>query len=172
MWLGYPGTSGASFMDYLITDGVTSPNDLNPHYSEKLAYMPHTFFIGDHWNMFPHLLDKVIIESKEGLKRDTIGIINALDVKGFMEKVNTVAPATVGGAVANGISLSDKVIMNKIHYLVLSMGRKSVDPVYSVTHVKEPSALIEKRGTHRLVTRNKPCYICFTILHIYSVTGT
>ncbi len=25
MWLGYPGTSGASYMDYLITDSVTSP---------------------------------------------------------------------------------------------------------------------------------------------------
>ena len=25
MWLGYPGTSGASFMDYIITDAVTSP---------------------------------------------------------------------------------------------------------------------------------------------------
>lgn len=24
MWLGYPGTSGASFMDYIITDKVSS----------------------------------------------------------------------------------------------------------------------------------------------------
>lgn len=48
MWLGYPGTSGASFMDYLITDEVTSPVELASQYSEKLAYMPHTYFIGDH----------------------------------------------------------------------------------------------------------------------------
>lgn len=48
MWLGYPGTSGASFMDYLITDEVTSPLELANQYSEKLAYMPHTYFIGDH----------------------------------------------------------------------------------------------------------------------------
>ena len=34
MWLGYPGTSGASFIDYLITDVVTSPLELA---SEKLA---------------------------------------------------------------------------------------------------------------------------------------
>nr|MBE5727425.1 super sex combs [Cucujiformia] len=39
MWLGYPGTSGASFMDYLITDAVTSPIELVSQYSEKLAYM-------------------------------------------------------------------------------------------------------------------------------------
>lgn len=25
MWLGYPGTSGASYMDYIVTDAVTSP---------------------------------------------------------------------------------------------------------------------------------------------------
>lgn len=56
MWLGYPGSSGASYMDYIVTDKFTSPIKLAEHYSEKLAYMPHTFFVGDHRFMFPHLL--------------------------------------------------------------------------------------------------------------------
>ena len=56
MWLGYPGTSGAEYMDYIITDSVTSPLELAEQYSEKLAYMPYTFFIGDHCHMFPHLM--------------------------------------------------------------------------------------------------------------------
>lgn len=55
MWLGYPGTSGAPFMDYIISDKETSPVEVAEQYSEKLAYMPNTFFIGDHANMFPHL---------------------------------------------------------------------------------------------------------------------
>lgn len=55
MWLGYPGTSGASFMDYIITDEVTSPAEWENQYSENLAYMPNTFFIGDHAQMFPHM---------------------------------------------------------------------------------------------------------------------
>lgn len=55
MWLGYPGTSGAPFMDYIITDKETSPVEVAEQYSEKMAYMPNTFFIGDHANMFPHL---------------------------------------------------------------------------------------------------------------------
>lgn len=55
MWLGYPGTSGAPFMDYIVSDKETSPVEVAEQYSEKLAYMPHTFFIGDHANMFPHL---------------------------------------------------------------------------------------------------------------------
>lgn len=42
-------------MDYIISDKETSPVELAEQYSEKLAYMPNTFFIGDHANMFPHL---------------------------------------------------------------------------------------------------------------------
>ena len=63
MWLGYPGTSGAPFMDYIMTDKVTSPAGVAHQYSEKLAYMPDTFFIGDHKNMFPHLKERVLLES-------------------------------------------------------------------------------------------------------------
>ncbi|XP_041986785.1 UDP-N-acetylglucosamine--peptide N-acetylglucosaminyltransferase 110 kDa subunit-like [Aricia agestis] len=55
MWLGYPGTSGADYMDYLITDKTSSPMSSEDDFSEKFAYMPYTYFIGDHKNMFPHL---------------------------------------------------------------------------------------------------------------------
>lgn len=48
MWLGYPGTSGAPFMDYIVTDRHTSPIELADQYSEKLAHMSGTFFVGDH----------------------------------------------------------------------------------------------------------------------------
>ncbi|WP_411023809.1 hypothetical protein, partial [Salmonella sp. s51228] len=44
-------------MDYIVTDKITSPAKYKDHYSEKLAYMPHSFFIGDHETMFPHLLN-------------------------------------------------------------------------------------------------------------------
>ncbi|KAF4529244.1 hypothetical protein B566_EDAN017351, partial [Ephemera danica] len=64
MWLGYPGTSGAPFMDYLMTDEVTSPIELAHQYSEKLAYMNNTYFVGDHKQMFPHLSERVILTDK------------------------------------------------------------------------------------------------------------
>jgi len=70
MWLGYPGTSGAEYMDYIVTDSVTSPLELAEQYSEKLAFMPYTFFIGDHCHMFPHLMkyDEVV----EGLNNPLV----------------------------------------------------------------------------------------------------
>ena len=69
MWLGYPGTSGASFMDYIITDKQTSPLHLASQYSEQLAFMPHTFFIGDHQRMFPHLQERIIMADTDKVRR-------------------------------------------------------------------------------------------------------
>lgn len=42
-YLGYPGTMGAEYMDYLITDKTVCPPGSEVHYSEKLAYLPHCF---------------------------------------------------------------------------------------------------------------------------------
>jgi protein O-GlcNAc transferase len=36
MWLGYPGTSGSTFMDYIITDSVTSPLVCRHHSIEPI----------------------------------------------------------------------------------------------------------------------------------------
>ncbi|KAI5735439.1 hypothetical protein M8J77_018346 [Diaphorina citri] len=88
MWLGYPGTSGASYMDYIITDAVTSPLALASQYSEKLAFMPDTYFIGDHNQMFPHLKERFIVSGKnENGKEvsDNIAVINATDLSPIIE---------------------------------------------------------------------------------------
>uniref|UniRef100_A0A0A9Z4Y3 UDP-N-acetylglucosamine--peptide N-acetylglucosaminyltransferase 110 kDa subunit n=2 Tax=Lygus hesperus TaxID=30085 RepID=A0A0A9Z4Y3_LYGHE len=89
MWLGYPGTSGASFMDYLITDAVTSPLELASQYSEKLAFMPHTYFIGDHKQMFPHLKERMILTDKSGNElADNVAVINATDLSPMIENTD------------------------------------------------------------------------------------
>jgi len=43
-YLGYAGTSGADFYDVLIADQVAVPLDDQVHFSEKLAYLPNSFF--------------------------------------------------------------------------------------------------------------------------------
>ena len=89
MWLGYPGTSGASFMDYIITDQHTSPMSLASQYSEQLAYMPHTFFIGDHAQMFPHLKERIVMaNTAEGAVKENIAIINAVDIDPLKDVAN------------------------------------------------------------------------------------
>lgn len=59
------------------------PNFHQDQYSEKLAYMPHTFFIGDHKQMFPHMKQRIIVSTKdesEHLLADNVVIINAIDL--------------------------------------------------------------------------------------------
>jgi protein O-GlcNAc transferase len=46
-YLAYPGTMGAKFIDYLITDHVAVPEENAADYSEKLLFMPETYFITD-----------------------------------------------------------------------------------------------------------------------------
>jgi predicted O-linked N-acetylglucosamine transferase (SPINDLY family) len=39
-YIGYLGTMGAAFMDYLIADRVIIPEQAKPHYAEKIVYLP------------------------------------------------------------------------------------------------------------------------------------
>ena len=42
-YLGYPGTMGAEYMDYLIADATLIPETHRRFYSEKIAYLPHSY---------------------------------------------------------------------------------------------------------------------------------
>lgn len=46
-YLGFPGTIGASYMDYLIADKIVIPNDSQQYYSEKIVYLPHCYQAND-----------------------------------------------------------------------------------------------------------------------------
>ncbi len=46
-YLGYPGTMGASYMDYLIADHTLIPEYNQSHYAEKIAYLPHSYQVND-----------------------------------------------------------------------------------------------------------------------------
>jgi len=43
-YLGYPGTSGAPWLDYLIADPVVVPPSADRHYTENVVRLPHSFF--------------------------------------------------------------------------------------------------------------------------------
>ena len=44
-FLGYPGTLGSENYDYIIADKIVIPENLKRYYTEKIIYMPHTYFV-------------------------------------------------------------------------------------------------------------------------------
>ncbi len=46
-YLGYPGTMGAEFIDYLVADSFVTPPDHEADYSEKLVLMPGSYQVND-----------------------------------------------------------------------------------------------------------------------------
>ena len=46
-YLGYPGTMGAAYIDYLIADPIVVPRVERAHYSEKIVYLPDSYQVND-----------------------------------------------------------------------------------------------------------------------------
>lgn len=156
MWLGYPGTSGSTFMDYIITDMVTSPLHLSQQYSEKLAYMPKTFFIGDHQQMFPHLRNRVILESAEDAAAgrrvtDNSIVVGGLDIKPLLQ-VACVREVTYGGRMVEVNGNQKKEVSYFIKLTVLTI--PSLQPIQSMIRTNSPSCSINGVTIHNgLVTQ-------------------
>jgi protein O-GlcNAc transferase len=52
-YLGYPGTMGADFYDYIITDKIVTPVEDTEYYSEKFIYLPHSYQMTDNTQNCP-----------------------------------------------------------------------------------------------------------------------
>jgi len=46
-YLGFPGTMGVDYVDYLIADPVVIPKDHQAFYTEQIAYLPDTYQCND-----------------------------------------------------------------------------------------------------------------------------
>ncbi|XP_016465675.2 putative UDP-N-acetylglucosamine--peptide N-acetylglucosaminyltransferase SEC [Nicotiana tabacum] len=47
-YMGFPGTTGANYIHYLVTDEFVSPTRYSHIYSEKLVHLPHCYFVNDY----------------------------------------------------------------------------------------------------------------------------
>jgi predicted O-linked N-acetylglucosamine transferase (SPINDLY family) len=65
-FLGYPGTSGAGYMDYLIADRVVLPRSAEANYSEKILRLPGSFL--------PYDSTRLIAE--RAFRREDLGLPN------------------------------------------------------------------------------------------------
>jgi protein O-GlcNAc transferase len=46
-YLGYPGTIGIDYIDYIIADQILIPSDYQDNYSEKIVYLPNSYQVND-----------------------------------------------------------------------------------------------------------------------------
>jgi protein O-GlcNAc transferase len=47
--MGFCGSTGASYIDYIVTDEIASPlPTVQKYYTEKAIYMPHSYFLNDY----------------------------------------------------------------------------------------------------------------------------
>jgi protein O-GlcNAc transferase len=54
-YLGYPGSLGAGFIDYIIADPVVIPENQHQYYSEKIIYLPHSYQPNDNTRAIPEI---------------------------------------------------------------------------------------------------------------------
>ena len=46
-YLGYPGTTGATFIDYVVADRIVLPLDQQPFWTEKIVHLPDCYQVND-----------------------------------------------------------------------------------------------------------------------------
>lgn len=66
-WLGFPGTSGSDFFDYVVTDNVVTPPDAAAVYSENFIVMPHCYQVN---NRNQRIAETPVSRSESGLPED------------------------------------------------------------------------------------------------------
>ena len=52
-YLGYPGTLGAAYMDYLVADRALIPPELRDRYCERIVYLPDSYQVNDRRRLLP-----------------------------------------------------------------------------------------------------------------------
>ncbi|GAB4851861.1 hypothetical protein Ancab_031260 [Ancistrocladus abbreviatus] len=71
-YMGFPGTMGATYIHYLVTDEFVSPTHLSHIYSEKLVHLPHCYFVNDYKQKNRDVLDSSCLPKRSdyGLPED------------------------------------------------------------------------------------------------------
>ena len=65
-YLGYPGTTGADFIDYAVVDRFVAPSEEARFFSEKLIHMPSSYQVNDRKRPLPATLSRRELGLPEG----------------------------------------------------------------------------------------------------------
>jgi predicted O-linked N-acetylglucosamine transferase (SPINDLY family) len=66
-YLGYPGTMGAEYIDYIIADRIGIPESQQDRYAEKIVYLPNSFQPTDRKR---RIADKIFTRAEVGLPQE------------------------------------------------------------------------------------------------------
>jgi predicted O-linked N-acetylglucosamine transferase (SPINDLY family) len=66
-YLGYPGTMGTEYIDYIIADPTLIPSKSQQHYSEKVVYLPNSYQVNDRKRV---IAKKVFTKEELGLPKE------------------------------------------------------------------------------------------------------
>lgn len=66
-YLGYPGTMGADFVDYIVADPVVAPMAHQEHYAERIVHLPHCYQPNDRQR---RIADEPLTRAQFGLPED------------------------------------------------------------------------------------------------------
>ena len=58
-YLGYPGTMGTDYIDYVIADSTIIPKEQFPHYSECVVWLPDSYQVNDQQQHIPGMCQLV-----------------------------------------------------------------------------------------------------------------
>ena len=67
-YIGYPGTMGTDYIDYIIADKTLIPDASQPYYSEKVVYLPNSYQANDRKRL---ISDKQFTKQELGLPENS-----------------------------------------------------------------------------------------------------
>ena len=76
-YLGYPGTMGAEFIDYIVTDKVLVPDEYKHHLSEKVIEMPNSYMVTDNTR---EISNQIMNRTQQGINWQTSSCIPSIFV--------------------------------------------------------------------------------------------
>ena len=66
-WLGFPGSTGAAFIDYFIADAITVPPGNEQQFTEKILRLPNSYQINDRLRPLPTAMSRMAHGLPEGV---------------------------------------------------------------------------------------------------------
>jgi len=63
-YMGYCGTLGADYVQYMIVDRTVVPSEYRQFYSENLIYMNHSYFVNDHRQSARYIYNKAELPTR------------------------------------------------------------------------------------------------------------